>query len=137
MYEPSSMMCRWSRNRVYTRKNTWTVFKEGVGHTLYIRQFFLSIWIKYTIIVSLVVLVMHLGTFPPTRLLSGIAVKLTFKKNRKYCSLNEHIIQGCPKRWDCKDDLKLLINDDLNVKLILLSFIKSCNSLLNYLAKKK
>ena len=35
---------------------------------------FLSIGIKYTIIiVSLVVLVMHLGTFPPTRLLSGIS----------------------------------------------------------------
>ena len=38
---------------------------------------FLSIGIKYTIIiVSLVVLVMHLGTFPPTRLLSGISSAL-------------------------------------------------------------
>ena len=46
--------------------------QAGFTYTLF-SAMFLSIRINNTIIiVSLVVLVVHLGTFPPTRLLSGI-----------------------------------------------------------------
>ena len=61
-----------------TCRRSWRIYFSpayhlaGFTYTLY-SAMFLSIGIKYTIIiVSLVVLVMHLGTSPPTRLLSGI-----------------------------------------------------------------
>ena len=48
----------------------------------------------------------------------------------------DHIqLQGYQKGWNCKDDLKLLINADLKVKLRLLSWAKSLNRKFDDLAK--
>ena len=52
-----------------------------------------------------------------------------------YIPINHIQLQGYQKGWNCKDDLKLLINADLKVKLRLLSWTKSLNRKFDDLAK--